>query len=70
MQAAIAGNHIGMVIDQRLAEARTHHFLAERHADGGRYAPCPNGPVVVSMPQPMAVLRMTGGLRSQLPEIP
>ena len=34
LQAAVAGDDIGAVIDQFLAVARRHHALGERHADG------------------------------------
>jgi hypothetical protein len=33
-QATVAGDAIGMVIDQRVAVARVQHALGQRHADG------------------------------------
>ena len=32
-QAAVAGNHIGAVVDELVAELRVHEALGERHAD-------------------------------------
>ena len=35
-QTAVAGEHIGKVIDHPIAETRSHHALGQRHADGVR----------------------------------
>ena len=37
-QIAVAGDDIGLVIDQLVAEARIQHALGQRHADGSRDA--------------------------------
>ena len=36
LQAAIAGDHVGVVIDDIGAETGREHALGQRHADGGR----------------------------------
>jgi hypothetical protein len=48
-QAAVAGDDIGAVVDQRVAEGGVQMPLGHRHADRVGQ-PWPSGPVVVSMP--------------------
>ncbi len=48
-QVAVAGDDIGLVVDEVVAEARVQDALGQRHADRIGDA-LPKGPVVVSMP--------------------
>ena len=76
-QAAIAGHHIGVVVDDLAPPARGQALLGDRHPDRVRQ-PLPSGPVVVSMPAAVAIvdprgprpLRMPGGPRPELAEVP
>ena len=68
-QAAVAGDHIGIVIDEIVAEARIQQPLGQRHADRRRNAlPQRSGGGLDA--RRMAVFGMTGCLRSPLPECP
>jgi hypothetical protein len=49
LQAAVAGDHIGEMVDQLLAEPRRHHFSPSAMPTAVAI-PCPSGPVVVSTP--------------------
>ena len=66
-QASVAGDHIGIMIDKIVAEARIHQTLRQRHADRGR-DPLPQRPRGRLHAGRMPVLRMAGGFRSPLPE--
>ena len=66
-QAAVAGDHIGVVIDKIVAEARIHQALRQRHPDCGR-DPLPQRPRRRLHAGRMPVFRMAGGFRSPLPE--
>ena len=66
-QAAVAGDHIGLVIDDVVAEPLVHQPLGQRHADrGGKALPQRTGGGFDALG--VAVFRMARGLRSPLPE--
>ena len=67
-EAAVAGNRPGPVIDQVVAEARIHHALGQRHADGVGQ-PLSERPGRRLDAGRRAVFRMPGGAAVQLPEI-
>ena len=60
-QAAVAGDHIGPVIDQIVAEAGVQQALGQRHADrvGDALAQRPGRGLDAGR---MAIFRMAGGL--------
>ena len=66
-QAAVAGDHVGVVVHQRVAEAGVHQPLGERHADGIGQS-LAERPGRRLDPRRMAVFGMTGGLRPELAE--
>ena len=66
-QAAVTGDHIGVVIDKVVAEARIHQALRQRHPDRGR-DPLPQRPRGRLHAGRMPVLWMARGFRSPLPE--
>ena len=68
-QAAVPGNHIGIVIDEIVAIARVQQALGQRHADG-RSDALPQRPGGRLDAGRMAILRMPRCLRSPLAECP
>ena len=66
-QAAVAGDHVGEVVDQFVAEAGVHHALGERHADRGGepLAERPGGGLDAER---VAVFGVAGGRRAELAE--
>ncbi len=68
-QAAVARDHIGIVIDEIVAEAGVHQPLGERHADRGRDA-LPERAGGGLDPRRMAIFGMARRLRPPLPESP
>ena len=67
-QAAVAGQHIGVVVDQVIAEGGVHDALGERHADavGEALAERPGGRLDAGG---MAIFGMAGGARAELAEM-
>ncbi len=67
-QAAIAGDHVGVVIHQIVPVAGVRHPLGERHADSGREALAerPGGHLD---PLGVAVFRVAGGAVAHLTEV-
>ena len=67
LETAVAGDHVGMVVDEACAEAGGQHALRERHADRG-------GDALAERPgrrldtQRMAVFRMPGSAAAELAE--
>ena len=59
LQAAISGDHIGIVIDEIVAERARQHTLGQRHADGGRNALAERAGRRLDA-QRMTIFRMTG----------
>ena len=68
-QAAVAGDHIGEMIDAIVAEPRVHQPLGQRHADGGGDA-LPERPGGRLDARRVAILGMSRRLRSPLPKGP
>ena len=68
-QAAVAGDHIGIVIDEIVAEARIHQPLGQRHADRRRNA-LPERAGGRLHAGRVAIFGMPRRLRSPLPEGP
>ena len=66
-QAAVAADHIGMVVDEIVAELRVHDALGERHADGVGEALAERAGRRLDAGGE-AVFGMAGGLRSELAE--
>ena len=66
-QAAVTGQHIGVVVHERVAELRIHDALGERHADGvGKALAERPGRGLDALCE--AVFRVAGGLGAKLPE--
>ena len=69
-QVAVAREHVGVVVDDRVAravEARRQVRLGDGHADGVG-EPWPSGPVVASTPGREVALRVAGRAAAPLPE--
>ena len=67
LQAAVAGDHIGVVVDEFGAETGREHALGQRHADGGRNALAERAGGRLDA-QRMAVFGMAGGAAAELAE--
>ena len=67
-QAAVAGQHIGVMVDKVIAEGRVHDALAERHADavGEALAERAGGRLDAGG---VAIFGMAGGARTELAEM-
>ena len=68
-QAPVPGHDPGPVVDQVVAEARVHHALGQRHADGVGQ-PLPERPGRRLDARRFAIFRVSGGAAVQLAEIP
>ncbi len=68
-QAAVAGDGIGVMVDQAVAEPRIHQPFGERHADGvgDPLAQRPGGGFDAGR---VAVFGVTGGPGAELAEVP
>ena len=66
-QAAVAGDDIGVMVHQVVAEAGVHHPLGQRHADRGRDALTQRAGCGLD-PLGMAVFRVPGGAAAHLAE--
>ena len=62
---AIAGNHIGLMIEN-FAAGRAASTVSASAVPTDVATPWPSGPVVVSTPAGMTIFRMTGRLRAEL----
>ena len=66
-QAAVAGDDVGVVIDEVVAEARGHRALGDRHADRRRQTLAERAGRRLDA-QRVAVFGMAGRLRAELAE--
>ena len=66
-EAAVAGDHVGVVVDEVGAEAGGEHALGERHADGVRETLAERAGCRLDAER-MAVFRMPGGAEPELAE--
>ena len=69
-QAAVAGDHIGVVVDEVGADSARCSMRSASAMPTAVARPCPSGPVVVSTPGGVAVFGMARRARAELPEAP
>ena len=68
-QVAVAGEHIGVVVDEVVAEAARSACRSAIAMPTALARPWPSGPVVVSMPAAWPYSGWPGGLRAELAEV-